>query len=92
MTDSRERVEVEVELDTAGVGAFLQSNDVARMVTAAANRLAASTGVEGARAHPYTTDRKAAAVSVPLEAQTRDGALTRAASAMGLRVVSKGGA
>nr|WP_246461585.1 hypothetical protein [Nocardia transvalensis] len=37
----------------------------------------------------YTTDRAAAGVRVPTERQTKDGALTRAAAALGLEVKAK---
>ena len=40
-------------------------------------------------AYDYTTDRGAAAVMVPAEEQARDGALTRAAAAVGLEVKQK---
>lgn len=83
-------VAVELELDEAGVGELLKSTAMARMVSEAANKVAVATGVKGARAHGYTTDRRAAAVSVPAEAQAKDGALTRAAAAVGLTVVGKG--
>lgn len=51
-------------------------------------RVAAEAG-EDAEFEPYTTDRAAAAVSVPAHLQARDGALTRAAAAAGLEVRAK---
>jgi hypothetical protein len=82
---------VEVTLDTEGLAAVLNSAAVQSMVTEAANRVAQATGVP-ARVYGYTTDRKAAAVTVAAEAQARDGVLTSAASSLGLRVVPKGDA
>lgn len=58
------------------------------MTTAAAQRMAAAVDAEDVEVGEYTTDRNAASVSVPAEAQARDGALTRAAARVGLEVRS----
>ncbi len=50
-----------------------------------AQRLAKEAG-EAAVVHSYTTDRAAAAVSVPAAKQAKRGVLTRAAAAVGLTV------
>lgn len=80
-----------VELNRAGVSAILKSDGVRAMTNAAARRLAAAiTGVDedDIDIGEYTTDRGASSVSVPAEAQARDGALTRAAARIGLEVRS----
>lgn len=56
-------------------------NDLGRQIAAQAG--------DDAEFEPYTTDRAAAAVSVPAHQQAKDGVLTRAASAAGLDVRSK---
>lgn len=53
-------------------------NDMARQIAEKAGKYA--------EVVPYTTDRAAAAVSVPAHEQAKDGVLTRAASAAGLEV------
>lgn len=73
--------------DHAGIGEILKSAEAAAIVNGAAREIAAKIGDEAVVAE-YTTDRRAAAVSVPAEMQTRDGALTRAAAAVGLEVRS----
>lgn len=55
---------------------------------ALADRIADEIG-EDAFVEHYTTDRGAAAVIVPSELQASDGALTRAAAALGLEVKAK---
>jgi hypothetical protein len=57
-------------------------------INALARQIAAQAGAD-AEVDEYTTDRAAAAVSVPAEQQAKDGALTRAASAAGLEVRAK---
>lgn len=52
-----------------------------------AGQIAAQAG-EGAEVETYVTDRAAAAVSVPADAQARDGALTKAAAAAGLEMTA----
>ena len=68
-----------------GGGAEVLKELVADEITAIAWRIAAGAG-EGATVKEYTTDRAAAAVSVPAQRQAKDGALTRAAAAAGLEV------
>lgn len=72
-------------LDRRGVAEVLRSEGVAKLANEAADQLADRLG-EGAKVQRYTTDRKAASVSIPAEQQARDGALTRAAAAVGLQV------
>lgn len=78
----------QVELNRAGIAAILKSPEVRAMTTAAAQRMAAAVDAEDVEVGEYTTDRNAASVSVPAEAQARDGALTRAAARVGLEVRS----
>lgn len=73
--------------DHAGIGEILKSAEAAAIVAAAARDMAAQIGPD-AEVNEYMTDRAAASVSVPAEMQTRDGALTRAAAAVGLQVHS----
>jgi hypothetical protein len=73
--------------DHAGIGEILKSAEAAAIVNAAARKIADTVGPD-AQVDEYTTDRRAASVSVPAEMQTRDGALTRAAAAVGLEVRS----
>jgi hypothetical protein len=54
-------------------------------IDALAKRVAAEAGPH-ATVHEYTTDRAAAAVSVPAGLQAKDGVLSRAAAAAGLEV------
>ncbi|WP_280335478.1 hypothetical protein [Nocardia wallacei] len=58
-------------------------------VNALARALADEIGGEDVQVDEYTTDRSAAAVRVYTERQTVDGALTRAAAALGLEVRAK---
>lgn len=69
-------------LDTRG-GAEVLKQLAAGQVNAVARQIAAAGG-EGAEVQEYTTDRAAAAVSVPAHKQAVDGVLTRAAAASGL--------
>jgi hypothetical protein len=73
--------------DHAGVGEILKSPEAAAIVNALAHQIAAKAGPE-AQVDEYTTDRRAASVSLPAHLQTRSGALTRAAAAVGLEVRS----
>jgi hypothetical protein len=57
-------------------------------INAIAEKIGAQAG-DDAEVEPYTTDRAAAAVSVPAHQQAKDGVLTRAASAAGLEVRAK---
>jgi acyl dehydratase len=70
------------ELDLDG-GAEVLKELVADDIAALAQRIAADAG---GTVRLYTTDRAAAAVTVPAEAQAKHGALTRAASAAGLEL------
>lgn len=72
-------------LDRRGVAEILKSAETAALMNETANAVASQAG-EGAEVEAYTTDRQAASVSVPAERQARDGALTRAAAAVGLEV------
>ena len=67
-----------------GIGEVLKTEFVDEI-----NRLAQAIADEvgdDAEVRFYTTDRGAAAVSVPADRQATDGALTRAAAAVGLEV------
>ena len=72
-------------LDRRGVGEVLKSAEAAALINETARSVASQAG-DGAEVEEYTTDRNAASVSVPAERQARDGALTRAAAAVGLEV------
>ncbi|WP_406234933.1 hypothetical protein [Nocardia sp. NBC_01009] len=75
---------ITVTLNHGEVGRLLRTafgDDVAAL----ANRVATQAG-KGARVYRYTTDRQAAAVSVPAYRQAKHGALTKAAAAAGLIV------
>ncbi|MFC9769682.1 hypothetical protein [Rhodococcus jostii] len=72
-------------LDRKGVAEVLKSPAAAALINETARAVAAQAG-NGAVVSEYTTDRRAAAVSVPAEDQARGGALTRAAAAAGLEV------
>ncbi|WP_280442232.1 hypothetical protein [Nocardia brasiliensis] len=78
---------ITVSVNYREVGRILRSafgDDVATL----ARRVASHAG-KSARVHLYTTDRQAAAVSVPAYRQARYGALTKAAAAAGLIVRGK---
>lgn len=80
---------VKIRLDSKAIRTLLQKDPAINgMVDSAAKVLAANIG-ESAEVDDYQTDRAAAAVSVPAEDQARDGALTRAAAAVGLKVKVK---
>ncbi len=79
---------VKVTLNRTAVANLLRSEPMANLANAAARRVAAAIG-DDARVSEYTTDRRAASVSVPTYRQARDGALTRAAARAGLEVRSK---
>lgn len=74
-----------------------QVNDLAQKITDKVNETDYSSdedddeskGANSAFMEPYTTDRSAAGVLVPTELQTREGALTKAAGQLGLKVYSK---
>ncbi|MCK0174802.1 hypothetical protein [Mycolicibacterium sp. F2034L] len=68
-------------------GAEVLNGLAAPAINALAHQIAG--GIEGAEVTEYTTDRAAASVSVPAEAQAKDGVLTRGAAAAGLEVRSK---
>lgn len=76
-----------VHLNTANVGRMLTTR-FRGPVNALAHAIAEQAG-EDAEVDEYTTDRSAAGVSVPTHRQTVDGALTRAAAALGLEVKAK---
>lgn len=77
-----------VRLNRRAIAALLKSDAFAQLANDAAARVAANIG-DSAQVETYTTDRGAAAVLVPAEDQARDGALTRAAAAVGLEVKAK---
>lgn len=79
---------VKIRLNYAALAKLLKSEDFAALANSAAQQVADKAG-DGAQVSKYTTDRRAAAVSVPAEDQARDGALTRAAAAVGLQVKTK---
>lgn len=72
------------KLNRAG-GAVVLKEIAAPAINAIAERIGAKAGPD-AQVSKYTTDRAAAAVSVPAEQQARDGVLTKAAAAAGLEV------
>ncbi|MGZ9830206.1 hypothetical protein ACXYTP_25160 [Tsukamurella ocularis] len=72
------------KLDTKG-GEEVLKQLAASTINTLAQQVAAQAGPD-ADVQPYTTDRAAAAVSVPADQQAVDGVLTRAASAAGLEV------
>lgn len=74
-------------LDQEG-GAEVLKELAASAIKDLADQIADHVG-EGAEVKTYVTDRAAASVSVPAEAQAKDGALTRAAAAAGLEVRPK---
>lgn len=74
-----------LKLNRAGIRAILKSPGFAKLTNDTARAVAEQAG-EGAVVDEYTTDRRAAGVSVPAERQAVDGALTRAAAAVGLEV------
>ncbi len=85
-------------LNRAGVSKILKSAELSGKVTAVAEQLGAA--VRGqvdpdveVKVTPYTTDRGAAAVAIAdyrgVALQASDGALTKAAAAVGLTVTSK---
>lgn len=74
------------ELDIDG-GAEVLKVLAAGAIKDLADQIAAQAG-EGATVRTYQTDRAAAAVSVPADAQAIDGVLTKAAAAVGLEVTA----
>lgn len=83
-----------VKLDRAGVGRVLRSQ-MGRAVNGLAQSIAANVDADGEPVvvRSYTTDRQAASVTIASwrgqELQAKNGALTRAANAAGVQVVSK---
>lgn len=76
-----------IRLNRAGIAKILKSNEFAGLCNGVAREVAAQAG-DDAEVSEYTTDRRAASVSVPADQQARDGVLTRAAAAVGLTVRS----
>lgn len=74
-------------LNRAG-GAQLLKQVAAGSINAIAQKVAAGAGPDAVVAE-YTTDRAAAAVSVPADQQARDGVLTKAVAAVGLEIRPK---
>lgn len=66
-------------------GAEVLKELAAPHINALAQQLAAKAGPD-AEVAEYTTDRAAAAVSVPADQQARDGVLTKAVASLGLEV------
>ncbi len=77
-----------IKLKKGGIGAILGSPEMAALADEWARKVAAQIGPE-AEVEGYTTDRQAASVKVPAHLQARDGALTKAAAAVGLTVSAK---
>ncbi len=87
------------KLDYKGVGELLKSDEIAKAVLAAANAIAGnvSTGHSEIDAmvivREYTTDRRAAAVSIAhpagLALEAKRGVLAKAVASVGLTVKSK---
>jgi hypothetical protein len=75
------------KLDRKG-GAQVLKEQAAPLINALARQVAERAG-EDAEVDEYTTDRAAAAVTVPADQQAKDGGLTRAAAAAGLEVRTK---
>jgi hypothetical protein len=75
------------KLDRKG-GAQVLKEQAAPLINALARQVAERAG-EDAEVDEYTTDRAAAAVTVPADQQAKDGVLTRAAAAAGLEVRTK---
>jgi len=76
-----------VRLHSTNIGRMLRER-YREPVNALAHAIAEQVG-DDAEVEEYTTDRAAAAVRVPTHRQTVDGALTRAAAALGLEVKAK---
>ena len=74
------------ELDVAG-GAEVLKEMAAPLIVEISAQIAAA--VPSAEVSVRVTDRARASVKVPAEAQAKDGALTRAAAAIGLEVVPR---
>jgi hypothetical protein len=70
-------------------GAEVLNALAAEYVNDLAKQIAAQTGVPDVEVEQYTTDRAAASVSVPAHLQAKDGALTKAAAAIGVEVKLK---
>ncbi len=86
------------KLDYKGVGELLKSDEIAKAVNAAAAAIAAIVDVGSVTeaqvtVREYTTDRRAAAVSIAhpagLAIEAKYGALAKAAASVGLTVKSK---
>lgn len=73
------------KLNYKGLGEVLRAPRTAAAVNAAAAELRDRAGPD-AELNEYTTDRRAASISVPAEQQATDGLLTKAAAAVGLTV------
>ncbi|WP_378735402.1 hypothetical protein [Nocardia brasiliensis] len=81
-----------VRINHATAAKILRSPAVVQMVNAAADAILGQLDEDDEGfVESYTTDRGAAAVLVPAEVQARDGALTRAAAAVGLPVTQAAG-
>ncbi|MDG3012148.1 hypothetical protein G4X40_18560 [Rhodococcus sp. D2-41] len=76
---------VSIKLNRREIAELLKSPEFAAVVNAAARDIAANAGT-GAEVVEYTTDRRAATVRVPADRQAKDGALTKAAAALGIPV------
>jgi hypothetical protein len=80
---------VKVQIHSAGAQEILKSAEVAALMAEAAEQVAEiireETGIEP-DIESYTTDRAVSSVGVPVTVQATEGALTRAAAAVGLEV------
>lgn len=87
---------VRIKLDYKGIGEVLKSNEMADMVSDAAEKIQSAaqqrTNVPVVK-NSYTTDRAAVAVTLAsdsgLTLQARDGVLTKAAGTVGAEVTEK---
>ena len=77
-----------VKLNRKGVAELLKSQGYADAVNAAARSIASDIGDE-AEVTDYTTDRKAASVSIPMHLEASQGLLARAAASVGLEVKAR---
>jgi hypothetical protein len=77
-----------VRINRKGVAELLKSDGYAAATTAAAREIAGKIGDE-AEVGEYTTDRKAASVTIPMHLEATQGLLARAAASVGLEVKSR---
>lgn len=78
---------IDFQFEYSGLEELLKSPAVGAIAKRLADRMAEQIG-DDADVNEFVTDRAGASVGVPAHLQTRDGALTRAAAAVGLQVHS----